>query len=204
MQSLTHDMESPNIPPIGLGWLLIPFGATTVLSMSGASPGGVALLAVVPEHDFAFAAFGNDSRAMTLHDRLLLWLLNEQLGIEIPDLVSHVESVNDLSRYAGTYRSNQMRIDVTVAGGELEETMTYEPLDEEQARIFAGFSGGSFPFPPRRLVPVRDGLFAPAGMPLEVFNGYARQFLVSYHGIRDGKAAFRSAGGRMARRALID
>jgi hypothetical protein len=42
----------------------MPFGDTTVLSHSGASPGGVALLAAVPEHDLVFAAFGNDPRAM--------------------------------------------------------------------------------------------------------------------------------------------
>jgi hypothetical protein len=45
----------------GYGWLLMPFVATTVLSMSGASPPGVAVLTVVP-NDFAFVALGNDSR----------------------------------------------------------------------------------------------------------------------------------------------
>ena len=64
MQTVSHDMGTPNVPPIGYGWLLMPFGATTVLSTSGASPGGVAVLAVVPEHDFAFAAFGNDPRVV--------------------------------------------------------------------------------------------------------------------------------------------
>src|SRR5262245_32600540 len=60
MQTMSHDMGTPNVPPIGFGWLLVPFGVTTVLSMSGASPGGVAVLVVVPEHDLAFVAFGND------------------------------------------------------------------------------------------------------------------------------------------------
>ena len=35
-----HDQGMPNIPPMGLGWPLMPFGDTTVLSHSGASPGG--------------------------------------------------------------------------------------------------------------------------------------------------------------------
>jgi CubicO group peptidase (beta-lactamase class C family) len=70
MRSVSHDMGTPNVPPMGLGWLLMPFGKTTVLSFSGASPGGVAVLVVVPEYDLVFAAFGNDPRAMELHDQM--------------------------------------------------------------------------------------------------------------------------------------
>jgi CubicO group peptidase (beta-lactamase class C family) len=200
MQSVSHDMRTPNVPPMGLGWVLIPFGTTTVLSHSGASPGGVAVLAVVPEHDFAFAAFGNDPRAMALHDRLLLWLLREYLHVEVPDLIPETTPVNDLTPYVGTYRSNQLRVDVSVVDGQLEERMTYEPLDEAQKQIFTRFSGGMSAMPPRRFVPLREGLFAPAGMPLQAFNGYSRQLLVSYHGISQGRANYRSAGGRMTRR----
>ena len=200
MQAVSHDMGTPNVPPIGLGWLLVPFGATTVLSMSGASPGGVAVLAVVPEHDLAFAAFGNNPQAMALHDQLLVWLLGQHFNVKVPDLASDTRPVSDLTPYAGTYRSNQLRVDVSVVDGQLEETMAYEPLDDVQERIFTGFAGGSFPFPPRRFVPVGRDLFAPAGMPLRAFNGYSRQLLVSYHGIADGRATYRCAGGRMTRR----
>jgi CubicO group peptidase (beta-lactamase class C family) len=35
MQLVSHDMATPNVPPIGLGWLLMPFGETTVLSPFG-------------------------------------------------------------------------------------------------------------------------------------------------------------------------
>src|SRR5262245_3147606 len=200
MQSVWHDMGTPNVPPIGLGWLLMPFGRTTVLSMSGASPGGVAVLAVVPDHDFAFAAFGNAPQAMALHDQLLPWLLRELLGVEVPDGAPQTAPVSDLTPYAGTYRSNQLRVDVGVVDGQLEETVTYEPLDDTQARIFTGFAGGSFQAVPRRFVPIREGLFAPAGMPLQAFTGYARQLLVSYHGVSHGRASHRCAGGRMTRR----
>jgi len=200
MRSVSHDMATPNIPPIGLGWLLMPFGETTVLSHSGASPGGVAILAVVPGHDLAFAAFGNDPRAMALHDQILLWLLRQHLDLDVPHLVPGTSPVSDLTPYVGTYRSNQLRVDVSAVDGQLEEKVTYEPLDETQERIFTGFSGGSFPVPPRRLAPIRKDLFAPAGMPPEAFNGYLRQLLVSYHGASDGHTNHRSAGGRMTRR----
>jgi len=152
------------------------------------------------EHDLVFAAFGNDPRAMALHDQILLWLLRQQLNLEVPDLVPDTSAAGDLTPYAGTYRSNQLRVDVRAVDGHLEEKVTYEPLDNAQERIFTGFSGGSFPFSPRRLAPIRKDLFAPAGMPLEAFNGYMRQLLVSYHGVRDGRLDYRCAGGRMTRR----
>jgi CubicO group peptidase (beta-lactamase class C family) len=200
MQAVSHDMGTANVPPMGLGWPLVPFGPTTVLSMSGASPGGVAVLAVVPEYDLAFAAFGNDPRALALHDQLLLWLLRQHLAVEVPDFVADSRPGVDLSAYVGTYRSNQLRVDVRMVDDQLEETMTYEPLDEVQERIFTRFAGGSFPIPSRRFIAVGSDLFAPVGMPLQAFSGYARQLLISYHGIRDGRATYRCAGGRMTRR----
>lgn len=201
MRTVSYDLGTPNVSPIGFGWLLVPFGETTVLSMSGASPGGVAVLVAVPEHDFAFAAFGNDPRAMALHDQVLLRLLREHCGVEVPDLLTGTAPAADLERYAGTYRSNQLRVDVGVVDGQLEERVTYEPEDEEQARIFTRFAGGSVQAPPRRYVPVGEHLFAPAGMPLQMFSGYSRVMLVSYHGVDGDGVRFRCAGGRMTRRA---
>lgn len=200
MRTASFDMGTANVPPVGLGWLLMPFGQATVLSHSGASPGGTALLAVVPEHGLACAAFGNDVRVMPLVDQILLWLLRDYLGVEVPDLIRDTTAVSDLAAYAGTYRSNQIRVDVRVVDGQLEETMTYEPLDAEQERICAGFVGGSLSsIPPRRFVPIQKDLFAPAGMPLQAFTGYSRNLLVSYHGVEDGQAKYRCAGGRMTR-----
>jgi hypothetical protein len=137
---------------------------------------------------------------MGLHDQILLWLLRQHLNVEVPDLVSDTTPVSDLVPYAGTYRSNQLRVDVSVVDGQLDEKVTYEPLDDVQERIFRGFSGGSFPVQPRRFVPIRKDLFAPAGMPLQAFSGYSRQLLVSYHGVSSGRSNYRCAGGRMTRR----
>ncbi|NUW41140.1 serine hydrolase domain-containing protein [Nonomuraea rhodomycinica] len=201
MRQVSYDMGTPNTPPLGLGWVLYPFGDTTVLAMSGASPGGVSILCVVPEHDLVFAAYGNQPGAIMLHDQLLRWLLSEHLGVPIPRLVTEPERDVDLTPYVGTYRSNQLRVDVSVVDGQLEERTTYEPADGSQERIFTEFAGGMTSGPPQRYVPIRPGLFAPAGYPLETFDGYLRLLLVSYHDIRDGQARFRNAGGRLTRRA---
>ena len=42
--------------------------------------------------------------------------------------------------------------------GLLGETMTYEPLDDVQERIFTRFAVGSFPVPPRRFVASADAI----------------------------------------------
>ena len=202
MQNVQFDMKTPNISLMGLGCPLLPFGETKVLSISGASPGGVAVLAIVPEHDFAFVAYGNDTRAMILHDKIMIWLIHDHLKIDVPDIISEKVSVDDLTPYAGTYRSNQLRVDVSIVDDHLEEKMTYEPIDDVQARIFTEFSGGSIQAPPRRFVPVGKDLFAPIGMPIKAFNGYSRVFLVSYHGFNEGHADYRCAGGRMTRRSM--
>jgi CubicO group peptidase (beta-lactamase class C family) len=201
MQQVSHDMATPNVPPMGLGWVRYPFGDTTVLAMSGASPGGVSILCVVPEHDLVFTAFGNTSGAIMLQDRILQRLLREHLGVQIPTLITELEPDVDLAPYVGTYRSNQLRIDVSIVDGQLEERMTYEPADESQQQIFTAFAGGTTSAPPQRYVPIRPGLFAPAGYPLETFDGYLRLLLVSYHDVRDGQARFRNGGGRLTRRA---
>ncbi|MEU1687633.1 serine hydrolase domain-containing protein [Micromonospora sp. NPDC005707] len=201
MQQVAYDMATPNVPPMGLGWVRYPFGDTTVLAMSGASPGGVSILCVVPEHDLVFTAFGNTPGAILLHDQLLQRLLRELLGVEIPALVTAPTPDVDLTPYVGTYRSNQLRIDVSVVDGQLEERMTYEPADDSQERIFTAFAGGATSAPPQRYLPVGPGLFAPVGYPWETFDGYLRLLLVSYHDVIDGRARFRNGGGRLTRRA---
>ncbi|WP_218008935.1 serine hydrolase domain-containing protein [Nocardia jiangxiensis] len=201
MQQVSFDMASPNVPPIGMGWVLYPFGDTTVLAMSGASPGGVSILCVVPEHDLVFTAYGNISGAIMLQDQILQRLLNEHLGVQTPTLITESDPDVDLTPYVGTYRSNQLRVDVSIVDGQLEERTTYEPADESQRRIFTEFAGGTASAPPQRYVPIRPGLFAPAGYPHEAFDGYLRLLLVSYHHVRDGQARFRNGGGRLTRRA---
>ncbi|WP_433369448.1 serine hydrolase domain-containing protein [Actinoplanes sp. CA-142083] len=193
MHTVSHDMGVANVPPVGLGLLLVPFGETTVLSMSGASPGGVAVLAVVPALDMVFAAFGNAPQSLALHDELLLSLIRSHVPVSFPPLVF---KETDLDRYAGTYRSNQLRVDVRVVDDGLEEQVTYEPADPSQEQIFTRFAGGPISAPPMRYIPVGENLFAPAGMTLD---GHAREYLISYLGGEDGHPTHRCAGGRMTR-----
>jgi CubicO group peptidase (beta-lactamase class C family) len=197
MRTVSHDMGTPNLPPLGMGWMLPTFGGATVMMMSGASPGGVAVLAVVPEQDLVFAAYGNDPRALALHDELLPSLLPGRLDVAA---ITPLPPEPDLARYAGTYRSDQLRIDVSVVDGELEERITYEPADAVQEATFTGFAGGPFVVPPLRYAPVGQDLFAPAGMPIGELDITSRQYLISYHGDTGDGPALRCSGGRLTRR----
>lgn len=60
----------------------------------------------------------------------------------------YAPQVVDLQPYGGTYRSNQLRVDMCVVDGGPEEQVTYGPADEVQERIFTSFVGGSFTAPP--------------------------------------------------------
>ena len=199
MRTVTFDMRTPSVPPIGLGWWVVPLGETTGLWHAGASPGGSCYLLVIPEYDFAFAAFGNGPGAP--HDKLALWLVREHLRVQVPEVVSAFVEASDLASYEGTYRSNQLRMDIRAVDGQLEQAITYEPLDADQERILTEGSGAQFPGPPLRFVPVGNGLFAPAGAPLESFTGIrGRGGLMSFHGQAQGRAAYRGWAGRLARR----
>jgi hypothetical protein len=160
----------------------------------------VSILCVLPEHDLVFAAFGNTPGAILLHDEILRGLLTDHLGVPVPALITEPAPDVDLTPYVGSYRSNQLHVEITAVDGELEERVSYQPADADQERIFTEFVGGTTAAPPRRLVPVGPGLFAPAGYPLATFDGYLRLLLVSFHDVRDGEARFRNAGGRLTRR----
>jgi hypothetical protein len=70
------------------------------------------VLVLVPKHDLAFAAFGNCAASAALHDRVLLWLLRDYIGLDVPDVIATASAVSDLSAYAGTYCSDQLGVDV--------------------------------------------------------------------------------------------
>lgn len=201
MRAVSYDMGTPNVPPIGLGWWLVPFGETTALWHGGGSPGGSSYLLVIPEHDFAFAAFSNGPSAGALHDRLALWLLREHLHLHVPDVVTKTVPAVDLRSYEGTYRSHQLWIDIRAVDGQLEQVIDYRPLDAVQARILHGFSAGQYPGPPLRFVPVGEGLFAPAGVPLDSFTGVkGRTSLLSFRRDGAGRVAHRIWSARLPRR----
>jgi len=199
MRTTTFDIGALNFVPIGLGWWLLPLGGTVALWHGGGSPGGSSHLVVFPEHDFAFAGFGNLAGAGGLHDPLTRWVIEEHLGLDVAPLVERTVDPGDLSRFTGTYRSDQLRIDVREVDGTLEQTFAFEPTDHQQRRILAGFSGENFPPSPQRLVAVGDGLFADANAPLDSLSGLARMFMVGFHGDAKGHAAHRSQGMRLPR-----
>ena len=61
MQAVSHDMGTPNVPPIGLGWLLDAVrNNDRALHVRGVTRAAWRFWSSCLEHDLTFAAFGND------------------------------------------------------------------------------------------------------------------------------------------------
>ncbi|MFF3404297.1 serine hydrolase domain-containing protein [Streptomyces sp. NPDC002659] len=184
MQTMTHDMTTPSMPPVGLGWWLMPFGQTVGLFHGGGSPGGTSALLVVPDQGFVFAAYGNGPAAASLHDRLILWLLRDHLSLDVPETPAGPSAARSLRVYEGTYLSHQVRTELRAAGEGLVRTVAYEPIDDDHARMLARFfSGGTvLPVETTVMVPVGGGLFTPAGQQPPVPVGpWGRLSVMSFH-----------------------
>lgn len=206
MRTAGHDMGTPNIPPIGLGWWLVPFGQTVAWWHAGTSPGGTSHLVVLPEYDVVFAAFATGPGGILLHDRITLALVCDELGVAVPELPvadpteAEPTEAESLDAYAGTYVSNQLRVSVRVDGTGLEEGTELVPMDDDHARLIAETTGDAFPAPAQRLRAIRPNLFAPETLPSEMVAGVlGRTGLTSFHEWRDGRPNLHSSGMRLRR-----
>jgi CubicO group peptidase (beta-lactamase class C family) len=184
MRTVTADMGTPNCPPVGLGWWLPAFGSATVLLHSGASPGGRSVLMVFPAHDLVFAAYGNAAQATTVHDEVSLMLAQDLLGLH-PEAPARPEVAPDemnLAPYTGSFREFQFTTDVAQRGGILSVSQRCQPSDAHHAHLLEAFAGADVSVSTARLLrPLSTTLFAPAGIPPEVFRGLRQRELLSFH-----------------------
>ncbi len=189
MRTPSFDLDTPNAPPVGLGWLLPSIGGTTGWWHSGGSPGGVACLTAFPEYDLAIASFGTGPGGGLMHDRLIETVLREHLGLTVAPPFSAAPTTLPMSHYAGDYEAFETRLEVRAGqnGDDLEVTSHYLPSSEEQQRmlsLYVGPAGASAPTV--SYSPIRDNLFAPAGVPTDYFAGIGgRMALMSFHEVAD-------------------
>jgi hypothetical protein len=112
MHTVSHDMGRGESAAVGLGLLLIPFGDTTVLSMSGASPGGVAVLAPSCASSTSCSRPSAERAAVAgPARRAAVWLIRQHVPVTFPPLT---RPKTNLTGTPGTYRSHQLRVDVRV------------------------------------------------------------------------------------------
>jgi CubicO group peptidase (beta-lactamase class C family) len=104
---------------VGLAWMIDDTHGTQLVSHGGGTLGQVSLFTLVPEYDFAIAIFTNADRGGLLNAQVIRWVLNEFLGVEIPNPKPIEATEEELSAYVGRYSRPFMDIELGMLGGKL-------------------------------------------------------------------------------------
>lgn len=203
MATVTADLETPNCPPVGLGWWRPRYGETESLWHTGGSPGGASHLVVFPQHRLVFAAFGNAHSASLLHDSLTLRLLRDLLGLEDPPALSAMPSEEDPANYEGTFGRYQIELAISAAESGLSISPRFLPADDHHAQLMVDY-GGAAESPSFGLTELRPRLFIPDGVNPGALIGMGRLGFGSFHGRgRDGRFEYFHQGLRVYRRIPV-
>lgn len=99
----------------GVGWALEEIDGVRIVTHNGSTTGQQAILAIVPERQFAVALFTNAvPSGGDLHYEVATWALQEFAGLSTPLPPTHSLSAEQLAAYAGRYG---LEVDVPGGGG---------------------------------------------------------------------------------------
>jgi CubicO group peptidase (beta-lactamase class C family) len=129
---------------VGLTWWQSDVGGTRVVLHEGSTRGQNAILALVPDHDFAFAILTNSDPGSELIAELRPWILRCYLGVAEPAVEWLELPADKLAGYAGHYDAVLMALTLRVQDGELVFQLRYK----------GGFPTRDTPPPPSPLTPV--------------------------------------------------
>ncbi|WP_165975435.1 serine hydrolase domain-containing protein [Actinomadura rubrisoli] len=98
------DFPVPETGSVGLSWLRKQYGDRVVLTHSGGSYGGAAMVGVVPDSGAAYVAFANGGPgSMALHYELAKVVLQDRFGLPAPLAPDLSGPEPEPSRYHGHY-----------------------------------------------------------------------------------------------------
>ncbi len=120
----------------GLGWARHLYSNSE--PVIGHNGGAAAVLRVLPERNCAITSLTNAPMGMLVGHRIIDAIIGELFGLHIPEAPEPVDTVDNLDRYAGTYRHLDMTYHVTANDGSLglqtvyrtTSSSTLHPLDE--------------------------------------------------------------------------
>tara|TARA_B100000029_G_scaffold373122_1_gene367299 strand:- start:266 stop:1792 length:1527 start_codon:yes stop_codon:yes gene_type:complete len=184
MHTPTFDSRSPNVPPIGLGWWLIPIGGTTAWWHSGGSPGGYSNLTVLPEHDLVLASFNTGPGSAAMNEVISRIVLEDYLGLKLSVPFKTKKPTKPMSYYTGVYELFQSRYTIKEVEDGLIVNSKFLPFNEEQIRILSNFSGGNTEAPDIKLKLIQDNLFKVESLDEDYFASFTGRFgLMSFHSL---------------------
>ncbi len=170
----------------GLGWMLFDWDGRRVIGHDGGTIGQLSSLRILPEERFTVAVLTNTTpTGGLLGSRVMRWLFEETLGIEMPARPKPPESPveMDVRPYAGVYERLGLRVDIAEKDGQLSAKYTGS----------GALSDLQIDQPPYDLIPVEHGLFVER-------NPYTGTYApVTFSGFENGRPRFIEAT-RVARR----
>jgi CubicO group peptidase (beta-lactamase class C family) len=123
---------------IGLPWFITDVSGTKMHWHQGATNGQVALLILVPEHQFAVAVLTNSSAGGALTQPLAHWALEHFLGLKEEAPTGPQPASAELARYTGRYERPFASVEIT----QVDEALSLD------FRYLGGFPSRDDPPPP--------------------------------------------------------
>jgi len=108
----------------GLGWMLFDWGGRRVIGHDGGTIGQQSSLRILPEENFGVAVLTNSMTGSLLVSRIMRWLFEQVMGVEMPPRPAPPESPAqlDLEPYAGEYERLGFKISIALKDGVLATT----------------------------------------------------------------------------------
>jgi CubicO group peptidase (beta-lactamase class C family) len=118
---------------VGIAWLLRDVEGVRVVAHGGTTHGQLSAFQMVPERDFAITVLTNATSGGQLHAAVVRWALEAYLGVVQRDPEPLPLTAEELAPYAGTYRTANGTLVVTVEGDRLVATPHVDP--EQRHRL---------------------------------------------------------------------
>ncbi len=150
---------------IGLGWIINEVGGVTVVSHLGSSQGQVAMLEIVPEHNFALVVLTNADTGLMLARPVASWLHEKVLRLTPLDELNALNlDPDELDQYVGSYVGDMFRIDIE-RGATSHLTANISSNNGIEGWDFTGFPPVEFSFYKKDVGFVDRGFFADTVQP---------------------------------------
>jgi hypothetical protein len=104
---------------MGITWFIRDIDGVRTIYHEGGTNGQIALLLLVPERQFSFAILTNSERGDAVAHKVGNWILQQHLGLEIPEPTPIQSTIGELSGYVGRYVQTFAEMELGTLAGRL-------------------------------------------------------------------------------------